>query len=170
MHSRVAETLASECRTRSLLPHELAVIRACVSQIQSGDPSGLMRTTRAPVILVECADLRFNEDNRHTGDPHSIRGPRIQSGSRAYKLSLLNLRGILLNLKIRMFNEDTPVCLSTLSVMCCGVLRCVAVCCSALKCVAENKDPCELHVLRCAALCCSVLQCVEVCCREQGPL
>jgi len=50
--------------------------------------------------------------------------------------------------------------------MCCSVPRCVAVCCSGLKCVAENKDPCELHVLQCAVLCCSVLQWVEVCCRE----
>jgi len=67
------------------------------------------------------------------------------------------------------------------SLLCCGVLQCVAACCSVLQCVAvccsvlsldKEKRISEFRscvavrcgVLQCVVACCSVLHCVAVCC------
>ena len=49
------------------------------------------------------------------------------------------------------------LCKSSVVLMCCGVLQCVAVCCSVLQCV----EVC-CNALHCVAVCCSVLQCVAM--------
>ena len=56
-----------------------------------------------------------------------------------------------------------------IGIVCCSVLRCVAVCCSVLQCVAMGCNGLQwvavcCSVLQCVAVCCSVLQCAAACC------